>query len=47
MEKLKSKVSKDKFNAYIDTLTRLFRNIRTNLSDDKFKILKKSNQKIA
>ena len=31
----------------MDTMTRIFRNIRENITQEKFRILKKSNQKVS
>lgn len=47
LQKLQSKTSKEKFDEYIDLLTKIFRNIRENLTNEKFRVLKKSNKKIA
>ena len=47
VENLKRNCSQDKFADYIDTLLRIFRNIRTNLIQEQYRTLKKSKPKIA
>lgn len=44
---LSQRCSPDKFANAVEMLTRIFTNIRENLIDEKYRTLKKSNQKIA
>ena len=47
LEILKKKLKKDAFDENIDTLFRIFNNIRNSVIEEKFRRLKKSNKKIA
>lgn len=44
---LSRKLSQDMFTQKVQTLTKIFTNIRENLIDEKFRTLKKSNKNIA
>ena len=46
LEFLKKKMKKDAFDENIDTLFRIFNNIRNSVIEEKFRKLKKSNKKI-